>query len=234
MHMVKRHLKRMNSPKTWPITRKETVFVMRPQTGAHSLLTAMPLSILLKDVLALAATTREIKYLLQNQEVLVNGDRILRLDYNVGLMDVVSFPALKTSFRILINKRNTLVAQPIAGSEATLVPRKIVRKTVQPGKKLQLAFHDGTTALTDKTYKVGDTVVSTFEGAVKEHLALDKGAFVLVTNGKHVGFAGTIEKLEGKKAFLHHGDEHVETVTSHVFVLGHGKPVIKLSEKVNE
>jgi small subunit ribosomal protein S4e len=227
--MVKRHLKRMDSPKSWPITRKETVFVVRPRPSGHKMGQSLPVSILLKDVLGYASTTRAVRFLLTTQEVLVNGRRVRRPEDTAGLMDVVTFPSTKTSFRILIDQRNKLSAVPIAGEETKLIPSKVTSKRLQPGGRLQLGFHNGRTLITDeKGYKVGDTLLLTLENRSHAHFPLAKGSFAIITGGKHVGTAGVVEKVEGSKVFLAAEGIVIETAKGHAFVLGHEKPAIKL------
>ena len=225
--MTKNHLKRMTSPKTWPISRKETVFVVRPQPSGHPMEHSIPVSILLKDVLGYAGTTRAVRFILNTQEVLVNGRRVRRPEFSAGLMDVVAFPAAKASFRILINERNKLYTVPIAGDEAKLIPSKVTTKTALPKGKVQLGFHNGRALLAGKEQKVGDTLLLTLENKVHAHYPLAKGAFVLVTGGKHVGTAGVVEKVEGSKIFLA-GEPAVESTKKHAFVLGNGASAIKL------
>ena len=230
--MVKNHLKRITAPKTWPIPKRETVFIVRPQTGAHSMVTGMPISILLKDVLGFARITRGVRFLLNTQEVLVNGKRVKRPEAMVGLMDVVAFPALKASHRILIDKRNTLHVVPIAGEEAQFLPLKVTRKTALPGGKLQLGLHNGWTIIVPKGgEKVGSTVIATFDKKVKHHYPLAEGAFVLVTGGRHVGTVGTLAALKDGKAVIKTADGETETVVRHLFVLGAQKPAIKLARE---
>jgi small subunit ribosomal protein S4e len=227
--MVKRHLKRMDSPKSWPITRKETVFVIRPRPGGHKMGQSLPLSILLRDVLGYASTTRAVRFLLTTQEVLVNGRRVRKPEDTAGLMDVVTFPSTKTSFRILIDQRNKLFTLPIAGEEAKLIPSKVTSKRLQPGGKLQLGFHNGRTLITDeKGYKAGDTLLLTMENKSHAHFPLAKGTFALITGGKHVGATGIVEKTEGSKVLLAAEGAIIETTKEHTFSLGHEKPAIKL------
>ena len=49
--MVKNHLKTIAAPKTWPVKRKEKTFILRPQSGPHSLKGAISLNLILIDLL---------------------------------------------------------------------------------------------------------------------------------------------------------------------------------------
>jgi small subunit ribosomal protein S4e len=229
--MSKNHLKRIMAPKTWPIERKATVFVTRPQPGAHPMAASMPFTILLKDLLGVTHTSRGVRFILNTQEVLVNGKRVRRPDASAGLFDVVTFPTIKTSHRILINTLNKLYAVPIAGKDATLIPCKITSKSMLPGKLLQLGFHNGRTLrVKDATYMVGGTVLLSLENKEEAYYPLEVGVFALLTGGKHVGHSGIVNSVTGSKVVVKADDASYETLKKHIFVLGKGKPAIKLGE----
>ncbi len=227
--MAKSHLKRINAPATWPITRKATKFTLRPESGGHPMEYSLPLSILLKDELKMARTLRSVKTLLNTQEVLVNGRKQLRADDIAGLMDVVTFPAIKTSFRMLIDDKKKLHAIPITGKEAGIVPSKVTSKHVVRKGKLQLGFHNGKTLLVDKyPGKVGSTVMLSLDNKIESALPLEKGMFVLVTSGKHTGTTGTVEQLDNGTITIKTKEKTFTTQAKHAFVLGKGKSEIKV------
>lgn len=227
--MSKNHLKRMNAPKTWPIERKATVFITRPKPGPHSMAMSMPLSILLIDVLDLARSARGVRFILNTQEVLVNGTKQRRPDASAGLFDIVSFPATKTNYRIVINKLNRLAAIPVAGKDAEVVPCKITSKTLLSSKRLQLGFHNGRTLLVQKDrYKVGGTVLLGLDGKERAYFPFEQGAFVSVTGGKHVGQHGIVERLSNGEATVKTPEGEIETRVGNLFVLGKGTSEIKI------
>lgn len=231
MIMAKNHLKRINAPKTWPLARKATVFTMRPLPGGHPMEMSMPLNILLRDELQMAETTRDVRMILNTQEVLVNGKRRYKPGAIAGLFDLVSFPALKTTFRIMINDWNQLYTLPVGGEEAGLIPSKVTSKQLLRGGKLQFGFHNGITLLsTMNEVKVGDTLLLTIERKVKAHYPLEKGAFVFITGGKHVGHAGTIEKIENGDITVKSEKSTFTTIKKYTFVLGKEKSAIKIHE----
>ena len=82
--MVKQHLKRINAPKEWPLGRKQTTFVPRPLPGAHNMHSGMPLSMVLKDLLKYANTTREVKRILNDKQLYSNMQNASR---NLGKPD---------------------------------------------------------------------------------------------------------------------------------------------------
>src|SRR3989344_3893102 len=99
--MGKNHLKRINMPKTWHIKRKGIKFITRPKPGQASMKLGMPISIIIKDLLGLAKTTREVKSILNVQEVLVDNKRRKERRYILGFMDVLSFPKIDKHYRMI-------------------------------------------------------------------------------------------------------------------------------------
>jgi len=59
--MTKNHLKRLNTPKTWKILRKEEKFVTRPNSGAHKQELGMSINTFFKTVLKRTITTKDTK-----------------------------------------------------------------------------------------------------------------------------------------------------------------------------
>jgi small subunit ribosomal protein S4e len=60
------HLKRLAIPRSWPLPRKTTVWVTRPRAGAHTLERSIPINIVIRDVLGMAHSTREVRTILHN------------------------------------------------------------------------------------------------------------------------------------------------------------------------
>ena len=67
------HLKRLVMPRSWPLPRKTSVWVSKPKPGAHSLERGMPLNMIIRDVLGLANTNREVRAILNQGLVKVDG-----------------------------------------------------------------------------------------------------------------------------------------------------------------
>ena len=192
---------------------------------------SVPLAVLLKEMLDMAHSARAMRFLLNEQEVLVNGVRVRRLDASAGLFDVVAFPTLKANYRIVFNTLGKLHAIPISGEDAKTVPSKITSKQMLAGKKLQLGFHNGKTLLVAKSdEKVGSTILLGIDGKVHSSFPLEVGVFVVVISGKHVGCNGVITECKDGVITLKTGDDSLLTRSSHVFALGKEKSAIKITE----
>ncbi|MFV2015396.1 MAG: S4 domain-containing protein, partial [Candidatus Heimdallarchaeota archaeon] len=89
----KQHQKRVSAPSIWPIHRKGTTFVTKISPGPHSKDYGMPLIVLLRDVLNIGQTRKEIKHIVSRRQVLVDG-RVRTDDrFPVGHMDIVELPS---------------------------------------------------------------------------------------------------------------------------------------------
>lgn len=227
---MERHLSRLAMPKSWKIKRKGIKWVTRPHPGAHSLKLGLSLNVFLRDLLTLAKTTREVKSILNKQEVFVDGKRRKDHKYIVGLMDVVTLPKINKSYRILLNEKGYIRAVAIKKDEAGIKPCKITGKTVVRKGKMQLNLFDGKCLLVDKNeLNVGDSVVIEIPSQkIKERLPFAKGSTIYLIGGKHVGNVGVVEEIMNRRIVYKRDQDRFETLKRYAFVIGKGKPVIEL------
>ena len=230
--MGKSHLKRINTPKTWHIKRKSMTFITRPNPGSASFVLGMPLGVILRDMLEVAHTSKEVRTLLQGKQVIVDG--IARKDpkHIVGFMDTVSFPMLGTHYRMVLTKQGMLTLKPISKDESQTKLLKIKGKTKVKGK-IQLNLFDGRNILVDKdSYKVGDTV--TYDIGIKkitENLSLAKDMPILLIGGKHIGQTGMITHTSTNFiSYTTKDGETVETLKSYAYCVGKHLAKVTISE----
>lgn len=57
----KRHLKTVNAPSSWMLSKLSGVFTLRPSQGPHKLRGSIPIGIVLRNKLKYAKTMREAK-----------------------------------------------------------------------------------------------------------------------------------------------------------------------------
>ncbi len=229
---MKRHLKRLAIPKSWAAKKRGIVFITKPNAGPHPLKLGLPLGIVIRDMLGIAENLKEVKRILHNCEVLVDGIRRKELKFPVGIMDVIEFKKSNEYFRVVLNKgKLSLIA--IDKKEGGLKPCKIVGKNKIKGKT-QLNLYDGKNILIEKEeYKVGDCVVINLPNQeIKEHIKLEKGCIICLIGGKHIGDRGKIEDIISNKiTYKRENGEIVETLKKYVFVVGKDKPVVSLVKK---
>ena len=228
--MVKRHLKRINAPKTWKIQRKGVKFITKSNPGGMAKALTVPISNVLKFDLKLANSVKEVKHLIIEGSVIVNGKVITDYRHPLCLTDVLSIPKIDKYYRLVIDTNGILRLATITKEESSLKITKIIGKTFVNGK-MQLNLLDGRNVLFDKHhYKVRDSLLLTMpEQIVKEHLSFEKGAMVLLYQGKHIGKLGKIVDVKKDSIFVKTNDEEFETKTDYALVVGKEHPLIKLT-----
>ena len=233
--MSKRHLKSMAAPKSWPIERKTNYWITRPNPGAHSLDRSMPITLILK-LLKYAEITKEVKQLINQRKVLVNGVPVKEIKFPAGLFDVISFTGTEEAYRIVLNKVGKLTLKKINKTEVNIVPQKIVRKTMLKSGKLQLNFENGyNLIIKDNKYNTNDVLVVE-KNTVKQHIPFEKGSIVYIVKGKRLGQLGKISEIHkgvelGKQVQVEVDKNKFSIPKTHVFVIGKEKPIISLDEK---
>jgi small subunit ribosomal protein S4e len=202
---MSKRIKRLASPRTWRIPKKEKKFIVKPRPGTHRVKESIALLSLVRDYLGHAATGREARKIIRDGGILI--DKVARKDprFPVGLMDVVELPATKEYYQVLYDGKGKLYLSPIKKKEAQFKFMRINGKTLVKGGKLQLDFHDGRHLLVDikdptkpeeDVYKTGDTIIFDLEKKkIKEHLVLQKGATALIIKGSHRAEVATVEEI---------------------------------------
>ena len=233
----KQHQKRVSAPSTWPIHRKGTTFVTKISPGPHSKDYGMPLIVLLRDVLNIGQTRKEIKHIVSRRQVLVDG-RVRTDDrFPVGHMDIVELPSSKSIYRIQLHTSDKLLPVEIEEAEKDYKICKVIGKRNIRGGKTQVSLHDGRNIILEKDDGKAEQIkgMSSIKIQVPSQEILDiynleEGARAMVTEGRHRGRVGEIIDISqryGPKAsevtFIdENGSEDAEfrTALDYVFVIG--------------
>jgi len=221
--MVKNHLSRLGAPVSWPLSQRKGIkFITRPEAGAHSLRESMPLSLVVTGLLRYARTRKEVKKILTEGKIFVNGKARKELDYAVGLMDVIAVPALDEAYRVFYDTKGKFKILALETEERDIKLVQIRNKTIIIGGKVQLNNSDGTNLLLGEgSYHTGDTLfVSIKDGKVKEHLSLKKGSRIYITGGTKRGIVGTLEEMKEKNIIVKSATDVFETSKKYAFVIG--------------
>jgi small subunit ribosomal protein S4e len=188
------HIKRSKMPKAWPLPRKKKAqrFIAVP---SHSQYNSVSLLFILRDILKIAKTRKEARYITLNGFIKVNHK--IRKDENfpVVVFDVVSLEKEKLFYRLeIVNKKFAL--SQINEKESDKKTVKIIGKKVLGKNKIQMNLGDGLNFITKEKFSVGDSaVVNTKENKVEKTLPLKEGAKVQVVLGKHAGEKGKLVKF---------------------------------------
>jgi len=221
------HLSRSRAPKNWPIKRKETKWTTRPSPGAHPKDRCITSSLMIKEMLHYASTTREVKYIVSSKSILVNKKPILDFHLGIGFMDIVEIPETKEAYRMILNREGKFELIQLKKELENLKPSKIISKKVLRGKKIQLNLMDSRNILVDRdVYKTGDTLVLDIsKNSIHAQLKLEKGCEVFLLGGKHMGTHGKVteiiqeKNLNEDRVLIKTQDSQFETLKKYVFVI---------------
>ena len=227
------HLKRYFAPKTWKIKRKKIKYVTKPSPGTHKIVHSLPLNVILRDMLNYATTNREVRFIVSNKNITVDGARKKDYRFPVGLFDVLSLNDTNEHFRVILDKKGKIDLIKIEKEESTIKPCKVTGKKAVKGK-IQLNLYDGKNILVEKDdFKVGDTLLLVLgkKFVIKEHVKLDKNSSIYLTGGKRIGHTGKVQDIEGRKIIYKTEEGNVvETLKKYAFPIGKDKPLITLSK----
>jgi len=186
-------MKRISAPRQWDIARKEARFITKPSPGTHPIDRCYSLAVVLRDLLDMVATQKEVMQVLTRGEVLVDGVPRHDPGFPVGLFDVVSVPKENKAFR-LVPSPDGLVPRDIVSTEAGMKLCRVRSKVKITGGHIQFGFHDGRSMLDDKlAASCGDTVIMKVpKQAALDTVKLAKGATGLVVSGERAGQVGRI------------------------------------------
>jgi small subunit ribosomal protein S4e len=226
---MSRHLKRLNSPKSWNVLRKTTKYIAKPLPGAHPLSESMPIALVLKQI-GHARTTGEVKKILHAHQILVDGKRVIDAKAPVGILDSIALPTSNEYYRVVFDTKAKLTLIPISKEEAAKKFCKVVNKTMVRGGKLQLNLNDGRNLLADKAAaKTGDTLVLEVPSQkIAQRLPLEKGAQIYLLGGKHISNLGTLERIEGNKVTFTINNQMIATAKKYALAVGKDKPLLTL------
>ncbi len=191
-----RHFVRMRAHKRLGVIgRKAIRWLLAPNPGPHRQSDSISVGVLMRDVLHRARTIHEVKKILNSGNVLVDGKKITDTKYSIGLMDIISEPAEKKTYRIALLGPN-MAPKAIDANAATKKYLKVVGKRTVAGGKICLSFHDGRNLIGDKHVSTGDTcLLSVPEFKMVSHIKLSPGVRCLIVDGKHRGDIATLSKI---------------------------------------
>lgn len=229
-------IRRLTAPRSWPIKRKAHHWVTKTSPGAHSLEGSVPVIVVVRDLLKICDTAAEVKKIVSNRDMLVDGKIVRDVKMGVGLMDVVSFPKNNSHYRMMVNVRGKLTLVPIPEEKASWKLCRIDNKTTVPGGKTQLNLHDGRNILVESDgYKTGDVLkIEIPSQKVLEAYKMEKGNLALITSGSNVGKAETIDEIVIRRLSsdnIVNFKNGSSTTRSNVFVIGNKVSEVELLEE---
>ena len=187
------HLKRQEVPKSWPIHRKGTAYVVRANSNMNN---GIPILVVLRDILGIAQNRKEVKKDIYDKLILVNTKPVRDDKNRVVLFDTITIIPSKKNYVVGLNERGKFTLREIKESESLKKVAKVVDKKTLNEKKRQLNLSDGRNYISDMKCNIGDSIVINLKDKKTERcLELKEKAKAIIFAGKHSGTEGTIEKI---------------------------------------
>ncbi|MFH2106575.1 MAG: 30S ribosomal protein S4e [Candidatus Micrarchaeota archaeon] len=220
------HQKRIAIAKEIPISdKKKYKWMIQTAPGPHPKKHSIPMVVVLREILGLAKTSDEAKRILTKRMVLIDGKVRKGLNFPLGIMDVISFPAIEKYYRIVLDSKGKLRPVPIHKNESEMKILKVIRKHVAPKGTLVVTFHDGKNLVADNNLSVGDSIAFSLKDfKLASLLKLENGCRCLIREGKHAGTVATLKQIlkrDGRddEAVVNTDKDEFITVAKYLFVV---------------
>ena len=244
MAVVNKHLKRFAAP--WPIPKKIKKWTIKPRAGPHPLHKCLPLGIILRDILKYANNLREVRIILNEEKVKIDGKVCHDYKFPVGLMDLFEIISTGEKYRLLLDAKGKMVLHPISDKTDFKLSR-IENKTTVKNGNIQLNLHDGRNILVfvkdprspvENNFHTGDVLkINLPQQQILEHLKFERGNLALIIGGTHAGKIGEIQEIVVKHgpyptvvSLKDKEGNEFQTIKDYIFIVGREKPLISLPE----
>jgi small subunit ribosomal protein S4e len=202
------HINRKNMGTFFPIPRRGSKYVAVPTHNQHE---SIPLIVVMRDMLKLVKTKKELKKVLSEKQIMINHKEIRETNYPLGLFDILTLRSVKKQYIAMLNEHKKIILKEISAAEAERKVFKVIGKTVLKGNKTQINLLHGMNVLLKESVSVNDSVVYNFsKNKVEKVIKMEKGKKAYVMKGKHAGAEGIIENIveRGGKKIVKIVDKH--------------------------
>jgi small subunit ribosomal protein S4e len=206
------HQTRQEVTRKIPIERKGTKYVARASSNTQN---SIPVVVAMRDVLSLAKTAKEVKALIHNKALKLNGRLVRDLNEPIMLFNILE---ADKKYKLVLLETGRFSFEPTKDNERLC---KVMSRVLVSENRMQLNMHDGTNIIGSKDIKVGDSIYVSFDGKIKSHISLDKARECVVISGKYSGNKGKISSIdkENKTAIIKFKDRETELKTSSVVAI---------------
>lgn len=177
---------------------KTTRYLYNPNPGKHTKSTSISIGFVLKHLLHLADNTKEVKFIINNKDIIVDKKKVKSHLFPVGLFDVIEIPKINKSYVLVYRTNGAYALDEIPKEDTNFKIVKISSKKIIKKNNIQLSTNDGRVLITtNPAYKVGASIkLNLQENTIKEYFPLEKGREVFVYAGKHTGQKGIVEDIK--------------------------------------
>lgn len=185
------HLTRQESTKKLPIARKGTRYLVRPLSHVED---SVSVACAVRDILELAKTMREIKQMLSQKLIKINGRIVYDFRDCIKLFNILEVG--HKAYRLSILPTKKFVFEETADKKRLC---KVVGKKLNKDNKVQINLHDGTNFVSKDKINVDDSFYLDFSGKILSHIPFEKAKEVFITSGSYTGLHGKVHSIKGSK-----------------------------------
>jgi len=228
--------KSISAPKARHFPRKENVWTISSKSGAFSKKTSVPLGFVLRDMAGIAKTMKELKVILNQGAVKLNGKAVKSYRLPVGLFDIVEVEKSGKKYRIVYDKHSRFVLKDMEAKEKLEKISRVVGKRKVKGGKIVFNTAEGFVFTEQKTHiNVGDSVrISLPDKKIVSDIGMKKGNTAYIIGGTHAGEIATVGEITAGTAHrpelveLKKGDVSFKTLGKYVLMVGEKESLIKI------
>jgi len=146
------HINRHNIGKFWPIPRKGSKYIA---FSSHNAGEAMPLIVVMRDVLGFVKSKKELKKIMHEKQIKINGKEIRETNYPICLFDVLSLGGMKKNYVMVLNGKR-YGFEEVSDNDAGSRVYKVLDKKVLDKGVVQLNLMQGKNVLSKEKVGIGD------------------------------------------------------------------------------
>jgi small subunit ribosomal protein S4e len=211
------HQKRKSIPKSWPIARKGTAYVMAPKSS-HSLGHSLSLLVIIRDILHLAKNAAEAKAIIKTGEIEVNNKKIIDEKYGPGLLDIIHIKKLKKTYIMTITEGGKLSLKEIENTKFKI--SKVIGKRIINKKQMQINLMDGRNFLVKEKINTDDSILIDLEKkAISKVLPLKKDSQIFIIKGKWQGRFSKIHEIKDSNVEITVNDKKTTIPIKNIIVI---------------
>ena len=156
------HLTRSELTKKIPVPRKGTKYIARAFSDLEN---SVPVVVAVRDMLKLARTSKEVKEMIKQKLLKINGREVTDVHESIALFNIFS---ADKSYILTYSKTGKFNLEEYSKQDR---PCKVINKTLFKKGKIQINLHEGHNLITDKKINPGDTVYLDPAGKIAKHIS---------------------------------------------------------------
>jgi small subunit ribosomal protein S4e len=184
------YLSRAKASRKLPLPRKGTKYLARASSHLNS---GVPVVIAIRDMLKLAKTSKEVKKMINERMIKINGKEVKDLKESIKLFNLLT---IGKTYKLTLSNFKKFDFEKVEDKSRIA---KVINKKILGKKKIQLNLHDGTNILTDKLVKINDSIELDLKNKLIKIIKMEKGNELFIFSGKNAGKTGKLLEIDKNK-----------------------------------